>query len=217
MKASAMLIIFGGLPAAGKTTIARALAKAIGAMHVRVDTIEQNIRASGAPRSDVGPAGYMVAYAIAEDNLTLGHTVIADSVNSIAITRNAWLSVAERAAVPAIEIEVICSDQTEHRRRAETRPTDVPGLIKPSWAEITSRPYEDWSPRPLVIDTALTSPDDLVAGLVAKLGLGRATGEQMSVEWKTLRADLPEEVRARLYAKREERGKDLAEIPKDAC
>lgn len=163
-----MLIIFGGLPGSGKTTIARVLAKALGAVHVRVDTIEQNIRASGA---EVGSAGYMVAYAIAEDNLTLGHTVIANSVNSIEISRNAWLSVAERAAVPAIEIEVICSDKAEHRRRVETRATDVPGLVKPSWAEITARPYEDWGTRPLVVDTASAIPDDLVAGLVAKLGL----------------------------------------------
>lgn len=163
-----MLIIFGGLPGTGKTTIARALAKQLGAVHVRVDTIEQNIRASGA---EVGPAGYMVAYAIAEDNLTLGHAVIADSVNSIEITRGAWRAVAERAAVPAVEIEVICSDEAEHRRRAETRPTDVPGPVKPSWTEITARPYEDWGTRPVVLDTASASPDDLVAGLVAKLGL----------------------------------------------
>ena len=164
-----MLLIFGGLPGTGKTTIARTLAMQLGAVHVRVDTIEQNIRASGA---EVGPAGYMVAYAIAEDNLTLGHTVIADSVNSIEITRNAWRAVAARAAVPAIEIEVICSDKAEHHRRVETRPTDVPGLVKPTWQEITTRPYEDWSPRPLVLDTASASPNDLVVSLVAKLGLG---------------------------------------------
>jgi len=38
----------------------------------------------------------------------------------------------------------------------------------------------------------------------------------MSVEWKTLRDELPEEVRARLDAKREERrlGKALAEVRK---
>lgn len=167
-----MLIILGGLPGSGKTTIARALAKRIGAMHVRVDTIEQNIRASGGSISDVGPAGYMAAYGIAEDNLTLGNTVIADSVNCLQITRAAWLFVAERSAVPAVEIEVICSDRTEHRRRAETRATDVRGLRKPTWKEITDRHYEDWGHRPIVIDTATRGVDDLVADLVLKLELG---------------------------------------------
>jgi predicted kinase len=41
-----MLIIFGGLPGTGKTTIARALAHQIGAVHLRIDSIEQAIRDS---------------------------------------------------------------------------------------------------------------------------------------------------------------------------
>ncbi|MBP1842553.1 putative kinase [Rhizobium petrolearium] len=168
-----MLVILGGLPGVGKTTLARALARRIGAVHVRVDTIEQNVRASGGPNSEVGPAGYMVAYGIAEDNLTLGQTVIADSVNGLQITREAWLAVAERSSVPAVEIEVTCSDRMEHRRRAETRATDVPGLIKPTWQQITDRTYEDWGERPLGIDTATASVDELVTELVLKLELRR--------------------------------------------
>ncbi|MGO8655704.1 AAA family ATPase, partial [Rhizobium ruizarguesonis] len=39
-----MLIIVGGLPGSGNTTIARALAERLNAVHVRVDTIEQAIR-----------------------------------------------------------------------------------------------------------------------------------------------------------------------------
>ena len=34
----------GGLPGVGKTTIARELARQIGAVHVRIDSIEQAIR-----------------------------------------------------------------------------------------------------------------------------------------------------------------------------
>jgi len=34
-----MLIIFGGLPGVGKTTIARKLARHLGAVHVRIDSI----------------------------------------------------------------------------------------------------------------------------------------------------------------------------------
>jgi predicted kinase len=42
-----MLIILGGLPATGKTTIARELARQLGAAHVRIDSIEQAIWDSG--------------------------------------------------------------------------------------------------------------------------------------------------------------------------
>lgn len=76
-----MLIIFAGLPGSGKTTTARALAKQLGAVYVRVDTVEQNIRASDMLKSEVGPAGYMVGYGVAEDNLALGNIVVADCVN----------------------------------------------------------------------------------------------------------------------------------------
>ncbi|MER6141898.1 AAA family ATPase [Streptomyces sparsogenes] len=38
-----MLIVIGGLPGTGKTTLARLLAARIGAVHLRVDTIEQAI------------------------------------------------------------------------------------------------------------------------------------------------------------------------------
>ena len=43
----AMLIVFGGLPGAGKTAIAQELACELGAVYLRIDSIEQAIRASG--------------------------------------------------------------------------------------------------------------------------------------------------------------------------
>jgi predicted kinase len=97
--------------------------------------------------------GYRVAYAIAEDNLRLGRTVIADSVNPLPLTRDAWIGVADRARVGAAEVEVICSDPQQHRQRVETRRTDISGLRLPTWEEVVSREYEPWEREHIVIDT----------------------------------------------------------------
>jgi predicted kinase len=42
-----VLVVLGGLPGVGKTTIARELAIATNAVHVRIDSIEQALRNAG--------------------------------------------------------------------------------------------------------------------------------------------------------------------------
>ena len=78
------------------------------------NSIEQALCSCGVA---VDSEGYVVACAVAEDNLRLGRPVIADPVNPWPLTRDAWRSVASRAGAPVIEIEIICSDTPEHRRR----------------------------------------------------------------------------------------------------
>jgi len=160
-----MLIAFGGLPATGKKTMARALAEVRGAVYLRIDTIEQTLRSSGALAGDVGAAGYMVAYALAEANLRLGHVVVADNVNPLLITRQAWRYVAAAAGASIVEIEIVCSDRDEHRRRVETRSIDVSGLTAPSWEQVLRRDYEVWDRPHLIIDTARRSSEEALAEL----------------------------------------------------
>ena len=159
-----MLIIFGGLPGTGKSTLARQLAEKLGAVYLRIDKIERAI-AAGNEAAPIGDEGYRVAYALAEDNLRLGHTVIGDSVNPLQITREAWRRTAERAGVKAVEVEVICSDQLEHRHRIETRVVDV----SVTWDEVVARRYDAWAGNHITIDTAGHKIEQCFATLLREL------------------------------------------------
>jgi predicted kinase len=120
----AALVILGGLPGVGKTSLARELAGQIGTVHLRIDSIEQALRDSGVLLGPMDAAGYHIAYALAADNLRIGNMVIADSVNPIFLTRAAWRAVAAAVPTPAFEIEIVCSDANQHRRGSRPeRPT----------------------------------------------------------------------------------------------
>jgi predicted kinase len=164
-----MLVAFGGLPGTGKTTVARAVAARCGATYLRIDAIEQTLRSAGVLAGGVGPAGYMVAYALAEANLRLGLTVVADSVNPLNVTRAAWREVAAAARVPIVEVELVCSDVAEHRRRVETRATDLPGLVPPSWAAVLRRDYDAWTAPRTLIDTAALDAEAAAARICAEI------------------------------------------------
>ena len=164
-----MLIIFAGLPGVGKTAVAQELARQLGAVHIRIDSIEQAILDSGFANSLLNDGGYRVGYAVAADNLRVGRTVIADSVNPLAITRDTWVEVASRSQVRDIEIEVVCSDANEHRHRLETRTTDFPRSRPLTWQEVVSREYHAWSREHVVIDTSRLSVEqnvDILRGAI---------------------------------------------------
>lgn len=147
-----MLYIFSGLPGTGKTTIAMALARRIGAVYLRIDTVEQALR--DLCSVNVEGEGYRLSYRVAADNLRLGLSVVSDSCNPIELTRREWEELASDNGANHINIEVVCSVNSEHRQRVESRDSTVEGLRLPSWAEVQNREYEPWQGKRTVIDTA---------------------------------------------------------------
>lgn len=162
-----MLIILGGLPGVGKSTIGKKLAEQLKAVYLRIDSIEQAIK--DASKISVLTEGYMVAYAVAKDNLQIGLTVIADSVNSIEITRNDYRKIAQETQKPYLEIEIICSNKSQHQDRIETRESTVQGLKHPTWQDVLHRDYKIWTTKDLTIDTAITSVDDAIEMILVEI------------------------------------------------
>jgi len=161
-----VLIILSGLPGVGKTAIARELARRLDAVHIRIDSIEHALSGLGRPMDD---RGYRVGYAIAFDNLQLGRRVIADSVNPLPTTRASWRAVAQRAETASREVEIRCSDPTEHRRRVEARTADIAGMRLPTWAEVVSRDYRPWDRERIVIDTSRMDLEDSIKAILSAI------------------------------------------------
>jgi predicted kinase len=164
-----MLIAFSGLPGTGKTTIARLLARRWPAVYVRVDAIEQALLRAGFP-APPGPEGYAVAYAVACENLRLGHRVVADGVNAVQVARTAWEGVARQCQVACLPVHLFCGDPSEHRRRLAERHADIPGHTLPTWEQVLALPFDPVGSDGLSIDTCACSAESAVDRILQRVG-----------------------------------------------
>ena len=166
-----LLVVVGGLPAVGKTAVCRAL---LGERPMtppmtwlRVDSIEQALRRSGEMAPDMpGGAGYYAAAAVAGDVLSTGGDVLVECVNPLPITRRLWERTALDAGSRLLQVELVCSDREEHRRRVEQRVSDIEGLVLPDWRDVLQRDYAPWPEADLRLDTGrleVTGAAELIA------------------------------------------------------
>ncbi|MDR0370688.1 MAG: AAA family ATPase [Prevotellaceae bacterium] len=162
-----VLFIFSGLPASGKSALAKLLAGEYRAVYLRIDSVEQGLR--DICGLNVQGEGYGLSYRVAADNLKLGNSVVADSCNPIRLTRSEWQEVAMVSGSLFVNIEAVCSDEKEHRKRVETRLPEVEGLILPAWEEIKNREYHLWDSERIVIDTAGRSAEESFQALKEKI------------------------------------------------
>jgi len=162
-----VLYIFSGLPGVGKSTLAKNIAKILNAVYIRIDTIEQGLR--DLCKVDVQGEGYRLAYKIVQDNLRVGNDVVADQCNPINLTRNEWVEVAVKNDCCYANIEIICSDKSEHRKRVENRVIEIENMTLPTWEEVIERKFDDWGEEHIIIDTANRTVEESVAELMEKI------------------------------------------------
>lgn len=162
-----MLFIFSGLPGTGKSSIAKEIAKYYKSIYLRIDTIEHGIKELC--NISVQGEGYRLSYRIAADNLLIGNTVVADCCNPWLLTRTEWEEVAIRNNCDYVNIEIICSDKEEHKKRVEERKNDISGFVIPEWDDVLKRDYQEWEKPVIQIDTARKRKEDSIIELIQKI------------------------------------------------
>ncbi len=162
-----ILFIFTGLPASGKSTLSKSIAKKYNAFYLRIDTVEQALK--DLCNIDVQGEGYRLSYRIAADNLKLALNVVADSCNPIDLTRNEWEEIATSNDAIFVNIEVVCSDKNEHKARIETRKSDIQNLKLPTWKDLEKIKYDTWKNEQIIIDTANKSITETIKELIKRI------------------------------------------------
>ncbi len=165
-----MLVVFGGLPGTGKTTLSTLIARTLRASYVRVDAVEVGLIAAGLvpDQAGIGPAGYVVANRLAESCLRADLDVIVDAVNPVELARQGWRELAASMGVELFFVEVVCSDPRRHRRQVEQRRSDLAGCEVPDWQAVVGREYEPWQGDRLVVDN-IGDPEVHAADIIRHL------------------------------------------------
>lgn len=161
------VIIIVGLPGVGKSTVAEGLAEELAFPLFSVDPIESSIIKSGAERSfQTGLAAYLVAEALASENLKLGLSVITDSVSAVKEARKIWCDLSKKHHARLIIIECVL-DSDSHKKRVESRVRNIHGIPELTWNDVEDRRkiYVPWEEERLVLDTAGNAEENLERAL----------------------------------------------------
>lgn len=109
------LVLMKGPPGSGKSTLARALGR-----HLRWPLIDKDAIRDVLP-DHLGGLSYAAMLRLAEQQLSIGLSVIADSPLGYSESYIEAVRLADVAGARAVVVECRCSDETEWRRRIERR------------------------------------------------------------------------------------------------
>jgi predicted kinase len=178
---AARVVLFSGYPATGKSTLADAIARELGAPAIAWDWLVAGLSPfteiqeafERMTRDEYHDVGYSLMTQIVEKQLRNDQAVVLDCVaRERALVP--WSDLAETQGVPLHVVECVCSDVDVHRSRVEDRIRDIPGWYELEWSQVeqSRTRYEPITHEKLVVD-AVDPLEHNLALVRAYLGLGK--------------------------------------------
>jgi predicted kinase len=157
-----ILIIMRGYPGTGKSTIARAIARALHAPLIDRDIIRQMGVDILGDLPEIGRFSYELLFALTREQLSLGLSAVVDTPLTYRRTYEQARELAQAFGIPMLVVHCQCPPEVQ-RRRLEGRKGKVSEFQITSWEE-----WEQWKPRfeefddgGCVIDTSNPLDDSL--------------------------------------------------------
>jgi predicted kinase len=171
-------VAVGGVPGAGKSTLAEGLARELRAPVFSMDWQMGALVPFGALRPDnQGPLPKMMTAAAMARQLQLGQDAILDVLLASVDERQCLREIAEGLDAAFVGVECQCSDEQVHRSRVEGRSRGIPGWAATVTWEHVQRMRERWEPWPephIVVDSAVEPPGMVLRRVVRAVQAERA-------------------------------------------
>lgn len=154
------LILFAGMPGSGKTTLARMVARRLSIPVFAKDRVQRVLRDHHLADESTGD-GYYLILDMADEQLSLGLSVILDATFPLDHFRMVASEIAARYQANFCAIYCYCSDDDAWRERMTTRVQYVPNWQPVGW-DVVERMrdyYQPWNDNALLMDS-LYSPED---------------------------------------------------------
>jgi predicted kinase len=150
-----MLVVVGGLPGAGKSSLADAIANRLGVPVFNKDQIEASLWRSGITADlNSWQGAEDLLGPLAGEQLRRNQSAILDTVARTQESRETWRTLASDHGAEFKLTECICSDADLHRGRLTGRTRGIPGWYELTWEDVksVSARYEPWPETRLVVD-----------------------------------------------------------------
>ena len=162
MQSGSTFIVMRGYPGTGKSTIARAIATALHAPLIDRDILRQKAVDIFGNLPQVGRFSYELMFALAEEQLGLGLSVVVDMPLTYRRTYEQSKKLAQTFHTPMLVVHCQCPPEVQ-KRRLEGRKGKVSEFQITSWEEwMQWKPrFEDFDDGGCVIDTSNPLDDSL--------------------------------------------------------